>query len=408
MLGVHTAWGRTLKDVFQRYKALRGYDQRYQNGFDCQGLWIEVGVERALGLNSKREIEEYGLAEFAAPLPRRRRRVVARADRGIDPARPVDGLGQRLLHLQRHEHRVHLAVPEARARARLALPRPPLDRVVPPLRDVDLRSTSSSARTQDRADPSLFVRLPLLDHRASRSSSGRRRRGRCRRTSPRPSSPDAEYGLREDGEWVAVARYPGRAFAQRRRGRSSSGSSTKAPYDDLLGRHRGRASRDPLGRGQPRQKERGSSTSRPAAGPRTSSSRACTTCRCSCPSTRPAASTTTTAGCTGSRPSRRRSRSSATSSERGRLVEAGLHEHRYPDCWRCHTPLIFRISDDWFIARRGAARSRCGTRTRRSSGRPPTWASGWTTGSSTWATGTSRGGATTACRCPSTPAIAAT
>ena len=64
-LGVHTAWGRTLKDVFQRYKGLRGFDQRYQNGFDCQGLWIEVGVERQLGLNSKREIEEYGLEKFA-------------------------------------------------------------------------------------------------------------------------------------------------------------------------------------------------------------------------------------------------------------------------------------------------------------------------------------------------------
>src|SRR6266852_8152323 len=62
--GVHHGHGRTLKDVFQRYKALRGFDQRYQNGFDCQGLWVEVGVERSLGLNSKREIEEYGLAEF--------------------------------------------------------------------------------------------------------------------------------------------------------------------------------------------------------------------------------------------------------------------------------------------------------------------------------------------------------
>ena len=40
-LAVHTAWGRTLKDVFQRYKALRGHHQRYQNGFDCQGLWID-------------------------------------------------------------------------------------------------------------------------------------------------------------------------------------------------------------------------------------------------------------------------------------------------------------------------------------------------------------------------------
>src|SRR5437764_7314004 len=64
-LAVHTAWGRTLKDVFQRYKALQGFDQRYQNGFDCQGLWIEVGVERDLGLNSKREIEGYGLEAFA-------------------------------------------------------------------------------------------------------------------------------------------------------------------------------------------------------------------------------------------------------------------------------------------------------------------------------------------------------
>src|SRR5256885_2232720 len=64
-MGVHHAWGRALKDVFQRYKALRGFDERYQNGFDCQGLWVEVEVEKELGLNSKREIEDYGIAEFA-------------------------------------------------------------------------------------------------------------------------------------------------------------------------------------------------------------------------------------------------------------------------------------------------------------------------------------------------------
>src|SRR5438876_94903 len=65
-MGVHHAWGRTLKDVFQRYKAMHGHELRYQNGFDCQGLWVEVEVEKSLGLNSKREIEEYGLADFAA------------------------------------------------------------------------------------------------------------------------------------------------------------------------------------------------------------------------------------------------------------------------------------------------------------------------------------------------------
>ena len=64
-MGVHHMWGRTLKDVFVRFRAMQGFDQRYQNGFDCQGLWIEVGVEQELGLNSKREIEEYGLEAFA-------------------------------------------------------------------------------------------------------------------------------------------------------------------------------------------------------------------------------------------------------------------------------------------------------------------------------------------------------
>ena len=64
-MGVHHAWGRTLKDIYQRYNALHGFDQRYQNGFDCQGLWVEVEVEKALGLNSKREIEAYGLDKFA-------------------------------------------------------------------------------------------------------------------------------------------------------------------------------------------------------------------------------------------------------------------------------------------------------------------------------------------------------
>ncbi len=63
-MGVHHAWGRTYKDLFQRHRTMRGFAQRYQNGFDCQGLWVEVEVEKELGLNSKREIEEYGVAEF--------------------------------------------------------------------------------------------------------------------------------------------------------------------------------------------------------------------------------------------------------------------------------------------------------------------------------------------------------
>jgi len=63
-MGVHHAWGRTYKDLFQRYKAMRGYDERFQNGFDCQGLWVEVEVEKEKGFKSKKDIEKYGIAKF--------------------------------------------------------------------------------------------------------------------------------------------------------------------------------------------------------------------------------------------------------------------------------------------------------------------------------------------------------
>tara|TARA_Y100000815_G_scaffold255412_1_gene262255 strand:+ start:45 stop:422 length:378 start_codon:yes stop_codon:yes gene_type:complete len=63
-MGVHHAWGRTYKDLFLRYKAMKGFDLRYQNGFDCQGLWVEVEVEKEMGFNSKKDIEEYGIDTF--------------------------------------------------------------------------------------------------------------------------------------------------------------------------------------------------------------------------------------------------------------------------------------------------------------------------------------------------------
>jgi isoleucyl-tRNA synthetase len=63
-MGVHHAWGRAYKDLYQRFHAMQGEDQRYQNGFDCQGLWVEVNVERDLGFTSKRDIEAYGIDRF--------------------------------------------------------------------------------------------------------------------------------------------------------------------------------------------------------------------------------------------------------------------------------------------------------------------------------------------------------
>jgi len=63
-MGVHHGWGRTYKDLYNRFWTMKGRELRYQNGFDCQGLWVEVEVEKEKGFKSKMDIEEYGLDKF--------------------------------------------------------------------------------------------------------------------------------------------------------------------------------------------------------------------------------------------------------------------------------------------------------------------------------------------------------
>lgn len=62
--GVHHIFGRTLKDITIKYNAMKGKDCHYQNGFDAQGMWVEVNVEKELGLNGKPEILDYGMDKF--------------------------------------------------------------------------------------------------------------------------------------------------------------------------------------------------------------------------------------------------------------------------------------------------------------------------------------------------------
>ncbi|KKS16719.1 MAG: Isoleucyl-tRNA synthetase [Candidatus Woesebacteria bacterium GW2011_GWA1_41_7] len=63
-MGVHHAWGRTYKDLWQRFKNMQGFRERFQNGFDCQGLWVEVEVEKELGFRNKKDIEAFGVDKF--------------------------------------------------------------------------------------------------------------------------------------------------------------------------------------------------------------------------------------------------------------------------------------------------------------------------------------------------------
>ncbi|HKG39653.1 MAG TPA: class I tRNA ligase family protein, partial [Conexibacter sp.] len=62
--GSHHVLLRSFKDTYLRYKTMRGFHAPRKAGWDCHGLPVELQVERELGLNSKREIETYGIAEF--------------------------------------------------------------------------------------------------------------------------------------------------------------------------------------------------------------------------------------------------------------------------------------------------------------------------------------------------------
>src|SRR4051812_660715 len=62
--GSHHVLSRVFKDIFPRYKTMCGYQVPRKAGWDCHGLPVELEVERQLGISSKHEIEEYGIAKF--------------------------------------------------------------------------------------------------------------------------------------------------------------------------------------------------------------------------------------------------------------------------------------------------------------------------------------------------------
>ena len=84
MPGVHHVEARTFKDLFPRFKTMQGQYVPRKGGWDCHGLPVEVAVEKELGLNGKKEIEAYGVAEFNA---RCRESVMRHVDAWLEMSR---------------------------------------------------------------------------------------------------------------------------------------------------------------------------------------------------------------------------------------------------------------------------------------------------------------------------------
>ncbi|MEU8823817.1 isoleucine--tRNA ligase [Streptomyces sp. NPDC048636] len=66
MPGAHHIEARVFKDVFPRFRTMRGYHVDRKAGWDCHGLPVELAVEKEMGFNGKKDIEAFGIAEFNA------------------------------------------------------------------------------------------------------------------------------------------------------------------------------------------------------------------------------------------------------------------------------------------------------------------------------------------------------
>ena len=92
---------------------------------------------------------------------------------------------------------------------------------------------SQSGVYQDRSDPSLFVRFPLLDRPHESLVIWTTTPWTLPANVAAAVKPDAEYGRRENGEWLAVERYPEETFLERKRGEELVGWRYSAPFDEL-------------------------------------------------------------------------------------------------------------------------------------------------------------------------------
>ncbi|MDX6226708.1 MAG: isoleucyl-tRNA synthetase, partial [Frankiales bacterium] len=64
--GTHHVEARVFKDLFPRFKTMKGHHVPRTAGWDCHGLPVELAIEKELGFSGKQDIEAYGVAEFNA------------------------------------------------------------------------------------------------------------------------------------------------------------------------------------------------------------------------------------------------------------------------------------------------------------------------------------------------------
>ena len=345
--GVHHGIGRTLKDVFQRYKALRGHRLRYQNGFDSQGLHVEVQVERSLGLNSKREIEEFGVAEFA----RRCREFVAKyaalqteqfkrlgqwMDWGNDyftfSDTNIEYIWRFLKECDRRGwlykgHRATQWCPRCGT-------------------SLSKHEQAGDENYAELEHPSLYVRFPLKDRAGESLVVWTTTPWTLPANIAAAVKPDAEYGLR-DGGWRRAVE--GEDYDNVVEGEDLVGLEYKGPFDDLPAQA-GNVHRVIPWDEVALDEGTGIVHIAPGAGAEDFELSRVHGLPVLVPIDDSGRFVAGYGGFENLSTDEVVEPVVDALRERGLLVEAGTIVHRYPVCWRCRTPLVFRVVDDWFIS----------------------------------------------------------
>ncbi len=369
--GTHHVLSRVFKDIYPRYKTMRGFHVERKGGWDCHGLPVEIAVEQELGIRTKAEIEAFGIAEFN----RRCRDSVFSHLQEWDRLTERIGFWLDLDHAYRtldgdYIESVWWALAQIHERGLLYEGH----KVVPycPRCGTALSSHEVAQGYRDVQDPSVYVRLPITTRPDAAAPRAPLREGDelvVWTTTPWTLVSNAAVAVDPELEYVR-ARAPGEARAvvlagalvervlgtdaqvlDRFAGRQLLGTAYEPPFDFIAGRDYGERGHTVLagdfvtaqdGTGLVHAAiafgeddyrlglENGLAVINPVRADGTYDERI--------------------------GPYAGRFVKDADADlieslrERGRLLRASLYEHSYPHCWRCGTPLLYYAKPSWYIA----------------------------------------------------------
>ncbi|MDX6507761.1 MAG: isoleucyl-tRNA synthetase [Gaiellaceae bacterium] len=349
-MGVHHGWGRTLKDVFQRYRAARGCDERYQNGFDCQGLWVEVEVEKELGLNSKREIEEYGIAEFAERCKERVAKYVGvMTQQSKRLGQWMDWGNDYLTFSDTNIEYIWRFLKECKRRDWLYKGHRSTQWCPRCGTSLSQHEQAGEENHRELEHPSLFVRFPLKEREGESLVIWTTTPWTLPANVAAAVKPDADYVLSADGEWRARELVGEVEVVRSARGEELVGLEYEAPFDDLPAQE-GVVHRVIPWDEVALDEGTGIVHIAPGAGAEDFELSRVHNLPVLAPIDESGRFLPGYGYFEGFSTDEVVAPVLEALEERGRLVEAGTIVHRYPICWRCKTPLVFRVVDDWFIS----------------------------------------------------------